>query len=214
MRRCKRHGFRLGLPVPLEESMTTPRSILAWRITWAEEPGTLRSIGSQGVRHGWRDLAQHCTTVLYAELQTTQKHKHLWRMHADANLRQTPGLTHVIGHAHPRSHLFKVCNLSSYVGDLTVLFRSAVCLCVRICVLFGLERREDTAFKETREQCRRLRKSLAGGEHCFLKPHWKWMKNRKGVWSAFSRAQPLPCLCRLPTLAEGLSLSPFCRRPG
>ena len=159
-------------------------------------------------------MAQHCTTVLYAELQTTQKHKHLWRMHADANLRQTPGLTHVIGHAHPRSHLFKVCNLSSYVGDLTVLFRSAVCLCVRICVLFGLERREDTAFKETREQCRRLRKSLAGGEHCFLKPHWKWMKNRKGVWSAFSRAQPLPCLCRLPTLAEGLSLSPFCRRPG
>ena len=36
---------------PLEEGMTTHSSILAWRIPWTEEPGGLRSIGSQRVRH-------------------------------------------------------------------------------------------------------------------------------------------------------------------
>ena len=35
----------------LEESMATHSSILAWRIPWTEEPGGLRSIGSQRVRH-------------------------------------------------------------------------------------------------------------------------------------------------------------------
>ena len=43
--------------------------------------------------------------------------------------------------------------------------------CVCMCVLFELELREDTAFKKTREQFRRLKKSLGGGEYCFLKPH-------------------------------------------
>ena len=31
---------------PLEESMTTYSSILAWRIPWIEEPGGLQSVGS------------------------------------------------------------------------------------------------------------------------------------------------------------------------
>ena len=39
----------LGLDDPLEEGMTTPSSILAWRIPWTEEPGGLQSIGSQRV---------------------------------------------------------------------------------------------------------------------------------------------------------------------
>ena len=38
---------------PLEESMATHSSILAWRIPWTEEPGRLWSIGSQRLR---RDL--------------------------------------------------------------------------------------------------------------------------------------------------------------
>ena len=33
--------------------MTTPSSILAWRIPWAEEPGRLQSVRSQRVRHDW-----------------------------------------------------------------------------------------------------------------------------------------------------------------
>ena len=34
---------------PLEEGMATHSSILAWRITWTEDPGGLQSIGLQGV---------------------------------------------------------------------------------------------------------------------------------------------------------------------
>ena len=32
---------------PLEEGMATYSSILAWRISWTEEPGRLQSMGSQ-----------------------------------------------------------------------------------------------------------------------------------------------------------------------
>ena len=36
---------------PLEESMTTHSSLLAWRIPWTKESGRLQSIGSQKVGH-------------------------------------------------------------------------------------------------------------------------------------------------------------------
>ena len=35
----------------LEEGMATHSSILAWEITWREEPGRLQSIWSQKVEH-------------------------------------------------------------------------------------------------------------------------------------------------------------------
>ena len=35
---------------PLEEGMATHSSILAWRITWTEEPDGLQSTGSQRIR--------------------------------------------------------------------------------------------------------------------------------------------------------------------
>ena len=41
----------LGREDPLEESMATHSSILAWRIPWTEEPGGLQSMGSQRVRY-------------------------------------------------------------------------------------------------------------------------------------------------------------------
>ena len=41
----------LGWEDPLEEGMATHSSILAWRIPWTEEPGGLRSLGSQRVEH-------------------------------------------------------------------------------------------------------------------------------------------------------------------
>ena len=47
----------LGRRDPLEEEMATHSSILAWRIPWTEEPGGLRSMGLQRVRHDWSDLA-------------------------------------------------------------------------------------------------------------------------------------------------------------
>ena len=42
-------GATLGQEDPLEEGMVTHSSILAWRITWTEEPGWLQSVGWQRV---------------------------------------------------------------------------------------------------------------------------------------------------------------------
>ena len=36
----------LGWEDPLEEGMVTHSGILAWRISWTEEPGGLQSMGS------------------------------------------------------------------------------------------------------------------------------------------------------------------------
>jgi len=41
----------LGWEDPLEKGTATHSSILAWRISWTEEPGELQSMGSQRVRH-------------------------------------------------------------------------------------------------------------------------------------------------------------------
>ena len=40
-----------GLGRSRREGMATHSSILAWRITWTEEPGGLQSVGSHRVRH-------------------------------------------------------------------------------------------------------------------------------------------------------------------
>ena len=39
----------LGWEDPLEKEMATHSSILAWKISWREEPGGLQSMGSQRV---------------------------------------------------------------------------------------------------------------------------------------------------------------------
>ena len=41
----------LGWEDPLEKEMAIHSSILAWKISWIEEPGGLQSIGSQRVGH-------------------------------------------------------------------------------------------------------------------------------------------------------------------
>ena len=41
----------LGQEDSLEKEMETHSSILAWRISWTEEPGGLQCMGSQTVRH-------------------------------------------------------------------------------------------------------------------------------------------------------------------
>ena len=41
----------LGQEDPLEKEMATHSSLLAWRVSWTEEPGGLQSMGSQGVEH-------------------------------------------------------------------------------------------------------------------------------------------------------------------
>ena len=41
----------LGWEDPLEMGMATHSSILTWKIPWTEEPGGVRSIGSERVGH-------------------------------------------------------------------------------------------------------------------------------------------------------------------
>ena len=47
----KRWVWSLGQEDPLDEEMATHSRILAWKITWTEEPGGLQSIVLQKVRH-------------------------------------------------------------------------------------------------------------------------------------------------------------------
>ena len=64
----------LGQEDPLEESIETHFSILAWRIPRTEQIGRLQSIGSQRVGSDWRDLAcmhmaqclKHCRNLINA----------------------------------------------------------------------------------------------------------------------------------------------------
>ena len=43
--------------IPGSIPMATHSSVLAWRISWTEDPGGLQSIGLQRVRHECSDLA-------------------------------------------------------------------------------------------------------------------------------------------------------------
>ena len=48
--------WSLGGKDLLEKTMATHSSILAWEIPWTEEPGGLKSMGSQRVRHDWAHM--------------------------------------------------------------------------------------------------------------------------------------------------------------
>ena len=48
----------LGWEDPLEKEMTTPSSILVWKITWTEAPGGLQSTVSQRVGHNLQTKQQ------------------------------------------------------------------------------------------------------------------------------------------------------------
>ena len=71
------HVWSLGGGDLLEKEMATHSSILAWKMSWTEEPGRLQSIGLQRIRHDW----VHMTLKLLFQL-----HKHLlntlWKYHA------------------------------------------------------------------------------------------------------------------------------------
>jgi len=54
----------LGQEDSLEKEMATHSSILAWRISWTEEPDRLQSKGSQKVGH---DLTTKTTTACHCK---------------------------------------------------------------------------------------------------------------------------------------------------
>jgi len=45
--------WSLGLEDPMKKETSTCSSILAWKISWTEQPGGLRSMGLQRVGHDW-----------------------------------------------------------------------------------------------------------------------------------------------------------------
>ena len=67
----------LGWENPLEEGMATHYSILAWRISWTEEPGGLQSLGMQRVGHDRCDLA-FTQRMFYMHLKNFQARKLEW----------------------------------------------------------------------------------------------------------------------------------------
>ena len=58
----------LGWEDPLDKGTATHFTFLAWRIPWTEEPGSLSSIGLQGVR-------QDCETNTCTHTHTTTNSK-------------------------------------------------------------------------------------------------------------------------------------------
>ena len=59
---CGRHR-RLGFhPDPLEDILATHSSILAWRISWTEDPGRVQSMGSQRAGRDWVSTCARANT--------------------------------------------------------------------------------------------------------------------------------------------------------
>ena len=65
----------LGPENPLEKGMAPHSSILAWRITWTEEPDGLQSRGWQRVRY---DRATNTTATTFHQIFQTSPKEKLW----------------------------------------------------------------------------------------------------------------------------------------
>ena len=57
----------LGWEDPLEKEMATHSNILAWRVSWTEEPDGLLSMGLQRAGHNWvtNTLSRYNKTIIY-----------------------------------------------------------------------------------------------------------------------------------------------------
>jgi len=63
----------------LGKEMSAHASILAWRISWTEEPGGLQSMGSQRIRHDWATNTMNLVNSLLCFLYSVQfSHCHVW----------------------------------------------------------------------------------------------------------------------------------------
>ena len=58
----------LGQEDPLKEGMATHFSILAWRISWTEDPGRLQSMGLQRVRHDLVTNQKHTLCIFLVNI--------------------------------------------------------------------------------------------------------------------------------------------------
>ena len=68
----------LGWEDPLEKDMAAYFSILAWEITWTEEPGGFQSIGvAKRVKHNWV-TKQHQSFGINSSFVVTLLHLNSW----------------------------------------------------------------------------------------------------------------------------------------
>ena len=71
---------------PLEKEMATHSSILAWRISWPEEPPGLQSMGSQRTGPDWACThANHSVKNRLLSIPFDQNFLHPWLLHAFVN---------------------------------------------------------------------------------------------------------------------------------
>ena len=75
-RQCWRHKRRRFDPwvgkILWRRAWQTNSGILAWRLPWTEELGGLQAIGSQRIKHNWRDLA-----YMHGDSKKEKKNDHL-----------------------------------------------------------------------------------------------------------------------------------------
>ena len=75
--------WTLGQEDSLEKEMANHYSILAWRITWTEEPGGLPSMESQRVGHDW---ATNTHTHTHTHTHSTYLIGLLWRVNESVHI--------------------------------------------------------------------------------------------------------------------------------
>ena len=97
---CVCSVFLLILNFILEEGKATHSSILAWRVTWTEEPGGLQSLQLQRVEHDWvtnififtsHDINPHTSPMRWASFQLYR-----WRPSDSKTWNRGPGVTQLV----------------------------------------------------------------------------------------------------------------------
>ena len=90
----------LGWKDSLEKGKATQPSILAWRVTWTEEPGGLQSMELQRVEHDWatnififtsHDINPHTSPMRWASSQLYR-----WRPSDSKTWNRGPGVTQLV----------------------------------------------------------------------------------------------------------------------
>ena len=68
-------GLIPGQEDPLKEEMVTHCNILAWKIPWTEEPGSLQSMGLQRVRYDWATKHTHIFNSIISQTAPSKMNK-------------------------------------------------------------------------------------------------------------------------------------------
>ena len=77
---CRRRGFNPLIRKALQKEMVTHSGILAWGIPRTEEPGGLKSMGSQRAGHGW--VTEHADRIhLWTSFKDTESPSKVYHYH-------------------------------------------------------------------------------------------------------------------------------------